>query len=853
MRSQFLDWRDALTLYAPCCAFVALALHFSLRVGVRANSPTSPTTSSTRSVETLPVGAADFGAADFGATAFHIWWLVAIFIAVGARHLFFYRREQATTRRLQSDVAQLGREVATRTRQMLSLHSVSSGLTNTLSRDQVIGAALERMVEAVRADAGVIWLRTDFDHDLSRSQDRSSQGLRHAQDSHDALEQARSRLVEGIAPTSNGALAIEYSNGAYIGAITERGAESAFPNGNAATQLPDDWRLVRSRGYEETLPKAALAIMNEALQRGGISVCVRECRQRKEVGDVSLTAICINNQIVGVLGATRWRKALEPIERRIMDAVAAEVGVALRNAQLYQEAHRRAELDGVTNLLNHRSIQEKIGVEVMRARNENRELTIVMMDLNNFKFFNDMYGHPVGDTVLRTVAHCLRETCRPTDIVGRYGGDEFIALLPSTGAQDALELCRKISERIERESFDSDDQDGRRIPISLSFGAAIYPHDGATTLDLLSAADANLYEAKRGGAPIHGLSRSTDNAELRQLKDVGVGRSFGVLDALVTAIDNKDHYTRRHSEDVTHWATLMARELGWTFEAQRAVHISGLLHDVGKIAVPDSILRKPGRLNDDEFAILQQHPVFGALIVKDVPNLPDVLGGIRHHHERFDGKGYPDKLAGEEIPLFGRLLAIPDCFSAMTTNRPYRKALTWSEAFTEIEAGSNTQFDPQMVDAFLEVMARIVSQKNASPLNAGAAETLHEVPISQRKAKATLIIPSVNSAISSDLVPADKNAYADSSIATNIKPKRRRGENAQSSTQTPLNVASEPQNIDESDSKMSGDVPIANAPIENVSPTKAPPRLRHTPRNSLFTLDVEVEEKIKTALDSRQS
>jgi putative nucleotidyltransferase with HDIG domain len=212
-------------------------------------------------------------------------------------------------------------------------------------------------------------------------------------------------------------------------------------------------------------------------------------------------------------------------------------------------------------------------------------------------------------------------------------------------------------------------------------------------------------------------SPAEETQELRQLKEVGVGGSFGVLDALVTAIDNKDHYTRRHSEDVTHWASLMVRELGYSTETQRAVRICGLLHDVGKIAVPDAILRKPGRLNDDEFQIMQQHPVFGALIVKDVPNLNEVLGGIRHHHERYDGKGYPDRLVAEDIPMMGRLLAVPDCFSAMTTDRPYRKALTWSEALTEIERGKGTQFDPVMVDAFLEVIARIVADSSNHSLD----------------------------------------------------------------------------------------------------------------------------------------
>jgi diguanylate cyclase (GGDEF)-like protein len=168
-----------------------------------------------------------------------------------------------------------------------------------------------------------------------------------------------------------------------------------------------------------------------------------------------------------------------------------------------------------------------------------------MMDLNNFKFFNDTYGHPIGDEVLRTVAQCLRESCRSGDIIGRYGGDEFIAILPGTDAREALDICRRIEERVEREAYRGSTEDERSIPISLSFGAAVFPYDGKTSLELITIADSNLYEAKRGGAPLTSLQSSDSLQELRQLKDVGVGGSFGVLDALVTAIDNKDHYTRR--------------------------------------------------------------------------------------------------------------------------------------------------------------------------------------------------------------------------------------------------------------------------------------------------------------------
>jgi putative nucleotidyltransferase with HDIG domain len=182
-------------------------------------------------------------------------------------------------------------------------------------------------------------------------------------------------------------------------------------------------------------------------------------------------------------------------------------------------------------------------------------------------------------------------------------------------------------------------------------------------------------------------------------------KSFGVLDTLITAIDNRDRYTRRHSEQVMNYALLIAQEMELSPEMLDAVRTCGLLHDVGKVAVPDAILRKPGRLSQDETRLMQQHTEFGAMIIRNVPHLDRVLEGVRSHHEAFDGSGYPDALTGDTIPLMGRLLAVPVCFSAMTTDRPYRKALSTSQALEEIAAGRGTQFDPDVVDAFLRAMS----------------------------------------------------------------------------------------------------------------------------------------------------
>jgi diguanylate cyclase (GGDEF)-like protein len=780
-----------------------------------------------------------------------------------------------TSRGMRLAIETLREEVSWRTQQLTTLHSVSADLNNTLNNEQVLNIALQRLMEAVRADAGAVWLVADFDQiaaeksdptrsfgnwnaelrrpknsrdtsaasstrtsfatrlnladacDLVQAQSEprrtktiAANGAEQGEGTRDAVRDSirRSKLfrdrslrdstssngssangssangssANGVATNGNGRIGsgskasqkqakgkldhleallgtIEGS-GFYLGAPVEPqntivcstdeidgegvlhrvshtrdtyGASSnparqtndhnGHHNGKqtngispreASTASENDvwdgsvvshrnWRLVRAAGYDTPTTNRTLEAMSRALEAGGIARCARLAASwYGTIGDVHLAPIRWNGEVIGVLSVTSCRRGFGGADRRLLEALAVEVSGALRNAYMYQQARRWAERDGVTNLFNHRAMQEKLGQEMLRAHQTGTELTVVMMDLDNFKFFNDTYGHPVGDGVLVTVAQCLRDCCRSTDILGRYGGDEFIVLLPSSNVQDAIEICRCIQKRIEQESYGQGGGEERRIPIGLSFGAAVYPHDGRTPLEILTVADANLYDAKRGGSPLAQINKNEDVLELRHLKESGVGGSFSVLDALVTAIDNKDHYTRRHSEDVTHWAVLMGRELGFSEETLRTVRISGLLHDVGKIAVPDAILRKPGRLSDDEFNILQQHPVFGALIVKDVPNLPEVLGGIRHHHERFDGKGYPDKLAGHEIPMLGRLLAVPDCFSAMTTNRPYRKALTWSEALSEIERGSGTQFDPQMAEAFLEVIARLIAERD---------------------------------------------------------------------------------------------------------------------------------------------
>ena len=698
------------------------------------------------------LGAADLRAAVISASVGALWWGPLLLLVAVGRYIAALRtgtQSLGETARLRNRLQRTTKTLEQRTHQLSTLHSATADLSELRNCEHILSTAIERTLSALNAPAGAVWLHVAGDE--VNGQVEAPPGGAHS-----------GRVAEVTVPIETFVWRELERSGSERRAIASldasfdksAGARIGGSQGEGVSARDKQWSMVLARGHQSAQGKRALYALQQALSHatglqrfaqranesdnggqtdfqddlnapksGTIVVedsahVQRTGHAAKDADDAATIDIWHNGHIaeirskghvLGAIGIVREGAPLDKAERALVSALAFEAGTALQNVQLYQEMSRLADRDSLTDLFNHRAIQGQLNALLGRAQRSQTPLAVVMMDLNNFKFFNDTYGHPEGDRVLRIVARCLVDVCRTGDIVGRFGGDEFIALLVDTDEEGALQACHRIASRVEEEGYQQPGE-SRRIPITLSFGAAIYAEDGNSALELLAAADASLYEAKRGGASIPARrNQDQDAQELKKLKEAGTGGSFGVLDALVTAIDNKDHYTRQHSEDVTQWASLMARQLEYSSETQRAVRIAGLLHDVGKIAVPDAVLRKPGRLNDDEFNIMQQHPVFGALIVKDVPNLPEVLGGIRHHHERFDGKGYPDKLRGEDIPLLGRLLAVPDCFSAMTTDRPYRKALTWSEAFSEIENGKGTQFDPLMADAFLEVMARIVS------------------------------------------------------------------------------------------------------------------------------------------------
>jgi diguanylate cyclase (GGDEF)-like protein len=375
---------------------------------------------------------------------------------------------------------------------------------------------------------------------------------------------------------------------------------------------------------------------------------------------------------------------------------------------LTQHIEELVDRDPVTGLLNQRATIQCVEQELKRARRTGQQFSIVLMDIDGFKLFNDTYGLASGDQVLKRIASLLQQQGRGSDPLGRYGGDGFVVILPNTGVEGALALAERLRSSLATSPYVT--RDGLEIPLRMSFGISTYPDNGRKVNELMEFADANLIQSKRKGGDTITVE---DNFGL----DLGASDgTFSVLDGLITAVDHKDHYTRKHSEDVTNYSLAIGRAMGLSEEQLQTLRIAGLLHDVGKIAVPDRILQKPGRLDAEEFEIIKQHVVLGELIIKDVPNISEVLAAVGSHHERIDGSGYPRGLKGDEIPILGRILAVADAYSAMTTSRPYHLAMEPKEAQAELLRVAGVQLDGNVVEAFLKVLETGIIESDTVPI-----------------------------------------------------------------------------------------------------------------------------------------
>lgn len=401
--------------------------------------------------------------------------------------------------------------------------------------------------------------------------------------------------------------------------------------------------------------------------------------------------------ILAQLGASRLQVVLITLSAASVCAIllyfifrSAQQRLSRQTVQLL-EATRR---DPLTGALNHGAIVEGLAGRIAAAEGS-MAIGVALMDIDNFGLLNDTYGHAAGDRALTEVGRLLSSVLPASADWGRYGPDEFLVVAAGgdAGRLEQTIECLQVALADLALEFDTSE----RLPVTLSVGICFYPTNGESVTTLLSVLAMTLDEAKSSGGDAIRVADARPPAP-------SYAKTFDVLQGLIIAVDTKDRYTRRHSEDVARYADFIASLLDLDRETRQAIHTAGLLHDVGKIGVPDTILRKPGALTDDEFAIVKQHVALGDMIVRDLPNIELIRGGIRHHHERWDGKGYLDRLEGEQIPLIARILAVGDAFSAMTTTRPYRKALSVDEALTRLEDAAGTQLDESIALLFVEAI-----------------------------------------------------------------------------------------------------------------------------------------------------
>jgi diguanylate cyclase (GGDEF)-like protein/putative nucleotidyltransferase with HDIG domain len=367
----------------------------------------------------------------------------------------------------------------------------------------------------------------------------------------------------------------------------------------------------------------------------------------------------------------------------------AAQGRISRQTEQLVEATRR---DPLTDTPNHGTLVEELAGAIETARTKREPIGIILLDIDNFRLLNETHGHAAGDQAILTVAELLRAEFPGGAVHGRYGPDEFLVIDPSAGAEVLEHAVDRLRSALTERALQFGESE--RLPVTFSAGICSYPQDADSVTALLTVAAVTLQEAKMSGGDAVRVAGASPEIPAE-------ARTFDVFQGLILTVDGKDRYTKRHSEDVARYAVFLAERLGLDQDTVDIIRVAGLLHDIGKIGIPDGILRKPARLTEEEYRIVKQHVALGDLIVRDLPNVEVIRAGVRHHHERWDGDGYLDRLAGEEIPLIARILAVGDAFSAMTTTRPYRKALEIREALSRLEDAAGTQLEERLVAAFV--------------------------------------------------------------------------------------------------------------------------------------------------------
>jgi len=462
----------------------------------------------------------------------------------------------------------------------------------------------------------------------------------------------------------------------------------------------------------------------------------------RESRSVLCLPITYGDSMLGVLNVESQREnAFSPQDVLIMNTLADLLATALHNAFVFQKLQQQSITDGLTGIKTRRFFWEALTAEWRRASRSGRPFSVVMVDLDKFKEVNDSMGHLEGDLVLARVGRLLEQKCRQSNVVARYGGDEFVILMPETGVEQAQILSERLRLWIATDPMLSERE------ITGSFGVASFPLHGSTAEDCLRVADAGMYVSKHAGGNrvstaeeyaegetlavqrqliagyIEGfLQREHTGPEYAEELVVTLKKFCGpegechpevlkeAIEVLCRAAETREVHAGSHGESVAKHARMVGRALGMEADELADLVYAARVHDVGKIFLPEKILNKPGALTEDEYYLVKMHPKVGGEILATIPGSRRLREWVEHHHENFDGSGYPAGLRGEEIPLGARILHVADAYVNMTTERPFASARTPEAAMAELEALSGTQFDGMIV----RILARQLKAEKVS-------------------------------------------------------------------------------------------------------------------------------------------
>jgi diguanylate cyclase (GGDEF)-like protein len=474
--------------------------------------------------------------------------------------------------------------------------------------------------------------------------------------------------------------------------------------------------------------------------RTGVSALVQNAGPGQLTGVLpeSRAVLCLpisyGETLLGVLNVeSRDENAFAPQDVLILNTLADLLATALHNSFVFQKLQQQSITDGLTGIKTRRFFWEALSSEWKRASRSGRAFSVVLVDLDKFKEVNDSLGHLEGDLVLARVGRLLEQKCRQSNVVARYGGDEFIILMPETGIEQAQVLAERLRLWLATDPMLEEHH------ITGSFGVASFPVHGFSMEDLIRVADAGMYVAKHAGGNqvstsdalgevstvqrqlvsgyIEGFLQRDHNgpehleelvATLRKLsggeEDTYRRPIKEAVEALSRAAELREHNAAGHGEQCGHYAAVIARGLNLSLEEVEEITLAGRIHDVGKLFIPERILNKPGALTEDELAVMKTHPRLGAEVLRAIPEIAQVAQAIESHHEAFDGSGYPRGLKGENIPLYGRIVAVADAYVNMTSDRSFAPPKTDEQALAELGKMSGTRFDGMIVRLFARLL-----------------------------------------------------------------------------------------------------------------------------------------------------